>query len=254
MFAKIFRRRADTKPTGPSFDATPEPANPVMAIGDVHGRADLLDRLLDRIAAEDPGMPLVFLGDYVDRGEHSATVLRRLAGLAHVWSGSVVCLMGNHERMMLDFLDAPETGAGRWMRSGGLQTLASFAVGGITEHPGPVDARAAADRLRDAMGADLTAWLAGLPLQHASGNVHFVHAAADPDLPMTLQDPRTLLWGHPAFGAVPRRDGQFVVHGHTVVETPEVSAGRVAIDTGAWFSGRLTAARIVPGDIGFVTC
>lgn len=254
MFAKLFRRSADTKPTAPAFDATPVPMHPVMAIGDIHGRADLLDRLLDRIAAEDPGMPLVFLGDYVDRGEHSAAVLRRLAGLADQWPAPVVCLMGNHERMMIDFLEAPETGAARWMRSGGLQALASFGVGGITEHPGPVDARDAADRLGAAMGDTLLAWLRGLPLQHASGNVHFVHAAADPDMPMTLQDPRTLLWGHPAFASTPRRDGQFVVHGHTVVDSPEIIAGRIAVDTGAWFTGRLTAARIVPGDIGFVTC
>ena len=254
MFAKLFRRRAETKPTVPFFDAAPTPAGPVVAIGDIHGRADLLDRLLDRIAAEDPGTPLVFLGDYVDRGEHSATVLRRLSGLSGQWSGPVVCLMGNHERMMIDFIETPETSAARWMRSGGLQALASFAVGGITEHPGPDDARAAADRLRAAMGDDLVAWLTGLPLQHASGNIHFVHAAADPSLPMTLQESRTLLWGHPAFADTPRSDGQFVVHGHTVVDSPEITGGRVAIDTGAWFTGRLTAARIAPGDIGFVTC
>lgn len=254
MFAKLFRRRADPKPDLPSFDASPAPTGPVIAIGDIHGRVDLMDRLLDQIAADDPGTPLVFLGDYVDRGEQSAAVLRRLSGLADNWSAPVVCLMGNHERMMIDFLDTPETSAARWMRSGGLQSLASFAVGGMTEHPGPADARDAADRLRDAMGDDLVAWLTGLQLQHASGNVHFVHAAADPALPMSVQEPRTLLWGHPAFAGTPRQDGQFVVHGHTVVDAPELVAGRVGIDTGAWFTGRLTAARIAPGEIGFVTC
>lgn len=254
MFAKFFRRTADRTPPVPTFDAVPAPVGPVLAVGDIHGRADLLDRLVDRIAADDPGVALVFLGDYVDRGEQSAAVLRRLADLPDQWPGPITCLMGNHERMMIDFLDTPETAAARWMRSGGLQTMASFAVGGITENPGPVDARGAADRLRDAMGDDLVAWLTGLPLQHASGNIHFVHAAADPALPMTLQEPRTLLWGHPAFGATARRDGQFVVHGHTVVDAPEIAAGRVAVDTGAWFTGRLTAARITPGDIGFVTC
>lgn len=254
MFGKLFRRNTPAQQTVPTFDAVPAPDRTIMAIGDVHGRADLLDRLLDRIAAEDPGVPLVFLGDYVDRGEHSAAVLRRLAGLPGQWSGPVMCLMGNHERMMIDFLDAPETGAGRWMRSGGLQALASFGVGGMTEQPGPVDARDAAERLRDAMGDDLVAWVTGLPLQHVSGNVHFVHAAADPSLPMTLQEPRTLLWGHPAFAGTPRGDGQFVVHGHTVVDAPEIAAGRVCVDTGAWFTGRLTAARIASGDIGFVTC
>ncbi|MGS4944819.1 metallophosphoesterase [Meridianimarinicoccus sp. RP-17] len=254
MFAKLFGRSADKKRTTTTFDAQPEPDAKVLAVGDIHGRDDLLARLLDRIAADDPGVPLVFLGDYVDRGEHSAAVLRRVAGLADQWSGPVIALMGNHERMMLDFIDTPEDSAGRWLRNGGLQTLASFSVGCITDQPTPDDARDAADRLRGAMGGDLIAWLGGLPLQHASGNVHFVHAAADPSLPMAAQEPRTLLWGHPAFAATPREDGQFVVHGHTVVDAPAVTAGRVAVDTGAWFTGRLTAARIAPGEIGFMSC
>jgi serine/threonine protein phosphatase 1 len=166
----------------------------------------------------------------------------------------VIGLMGNHERMMLDFLGSPADGAGRWLRNGGLQTLASFGVGGITDQLTPDEAHGAANQLRDAMGADLIDWLAGLDLQYATGNIHFVHAAADPEQPMAAQEPRTLLWGHPAFSAKPRTDGQFVVHGHTVVDAPDVTAGRVAVDTGAWFTGRLTAARIAPGEIGFVTC
>lgn len=254
MFAKLFGRRADKTPHTATFTADPAPAEPVVAVGDIHGRDDLLGPLLDRIAAESPDVPLVFLGDYVDRGEHSAAVLRRLAGLADQWSGPVTCLMGNHERMMLDFLDTPEECAGRWLRNGGLQALASFSVGGITDQPTPDEARDAADRLRDAMGADLIDWMNRLHLHHASGNIHFVHAGADPDLPLAAQDTRTLLWGHPAFAAKPREDGQFVVHGHTVVDAAAVTAGRVAVDTGAWFTGRLTAARIAPGEIDFITC
>jgi serine/threonine protein phosphatase 1 len=254
MFAKLFGRRADKARVSVTFDAEPAPAETVIAVGDIHGRDDLLGRLLDRIATDEPGAHLVFLGDYVDRGEHSADVLRRLAGLSDQWSGPVTTLMGNHERMMLDFLDTPEDSAGRWLRNGGLQTLASFAVGGITDQLAPEDARDAAARLRDRMGADLLDWLGGLRLQHASGNIHFVHAGADPALPMAAQEPRTLLWGHPAFAAIARADGQFVVHGHTVVDAPAVTAGRVAVDTGAWFTGRLTAARIAPGEIAFVSC
>jgi serine/threonine protein phosphatase 1 len=254
MFAKLFGRRADAARTTMTFDAEPAPTETVLAIGDIHGRDDLLARLLDRIAADEPNARLVFLGDYVDRGENSAAVLRRLAGLGEQWAGPVTLLMGNHERMMLDFLDAPGDAAGRWLRNGGLQTLASFSVGGVTEQPGPDEANNAAARLREAMGEPLIDWLGQLHLHHASGNVHFVHAAADPGLPMAAQEHRTLLWGHPAFTAKPREDGQFVVHGHTVVDAPAVTAGRVAVDTGAWFSGRLTAARIAPSEIGFVTC
>ena len=89
-------------------------------------------------------------------------------------------------------------------------------------------------------------------LCHQSGNVFFVHAAADPMLPPESQTPETLLWGHPEFPARRRGDGRWVVHGHVVVNEPMARDGIIAIDTGAYFSHRLTAARIEPGKVSFL--
>lgn len=224
------------------------PETPFAAIGDIHGRADLLQRLLDRL---DPALPVVCVGDYVDRGDHSAEVLRLLQA-----RGDITCLMGNHERMLLDFLNDPVANGQLWLSNGGLQTLLSFGVTGVERvhgREGHKNLAAAADALALAMGGPLVDWVAGLPLQWQSGNVAVVHAAADPDQPMDAQTAKTLQWGHPTFTRKPRADGLWVLHGHTIVDAPEVKGGRIAIDTGAFATGRLTAAVVSPEGVEFVS-
>jgi serine/threonine protein phosphatase 1 len=244
-------------------DAPPEPDRPLYLVGDIHGRADLLQRLFELIDADqaDRGLdhPLaVFLGDYVDRGADSRRVLQSLHAMAAALAadpaaeGEMLCLMGNHERMLLDFLDAPiETGP-RWLRNGGVQTLESFGLEGVDETAGPEVLEAARDALAEAMGmgdpSGLEAWLRGLPLIAQSGNIAMVHAGCDPSRTIDDQRPGTLLWGHPEFLIRPRRDGLWVAHGHTIVSRPAVVEGRIALDTGAWFSDRLTAAILVAGE------
>ena len=110
------------------FDAPLAPDRPLAVIGDVHGRDALLGRLLGTIAERAPEAQVVLVGDLIDRGEQSAEVLRRVAG-----RGDLVCVRGNHEAMCLEFLDDPEAYGPRWLFNGGLQTLASFGVGGVTE-------------------------------------------------------------------------------------------------------------------------
>ena len=85
------------------------------------------------------------------------------------------------------------------------------------------------------------------------GNVNFTHAGADPARPVAAQEAHTLTWGHPDFGMVPRSDGQWIVHGHTIVDAPFVAPGQICVDTGAFFSGRLTAARLADGDVQFLS-
>ena len=235
---RFFRPASQTVAEGPLA-----PAGPMQVVGDVHGRLDLLRLILD---ARDPDLPLICVGDYIDRGEQSAGVLRLLA------EGPHVCLMGNHEAMMLDFLDAPEAAGQRWLRNGGLQTLASFGVAGVTVTSGPATLVTAAMALRRAMGDDLIGWLRALPLYHLSGNVAVVHAGADPARPIDVQS-NSLVWGHADFARTPRNDGVWVVHGHTVVDRPIVAQGRVAIDTGAYATGALTMARIDAGALRFVS-
>lgn len=158
-------------------------------------------------------------------------------------------LKGNHEAMLLDFVERPESGPG-WFRHGGLETLMSYGVAARPEEfRRPETLAVLRDRLVEAMGPHLD-FLRRLRLWHLNGNLLFVHAAADPERAPQLQAEETLLWGAPP--ERPRRDGIWVVHGHTVVARPAAEAGRVALDTGACYSGRLTAARIDAEGIAFM--
>jgi serine/threonine protein phosphatase 1 len=218
---------------------------PMGFLNHFHGCDRLLGRLLDRVAERGPAR-LVFVGDFVDRGEESAAVLVRLHRLAHA-DRSAVFLRGNHEEMMLRFLDDPANRAGRWLRYGGLQTLASFGIGGMSESAGEAEALRARDSLAAALGPELLGWLRALPSRFSSGNLAVVHAGADPALPIAAQDDKVLLWGHPDFARRPRRDGTWVIHGHTVTDIVEPRDGRIGVDTGAFATGRLSAALIGPG-------
>lgn len=196
-------------------------------------------------ACPDAAAAIVLVGDYVDRGENSAAVLNRVFALDK-GSENVVCLMGNHERMMLDFIDDPVGAGPRWLRHGGMQTLASYGIGGVNDSSDPGTMLEAAGSLAEALGQELLVWLRALPLDWMSGNVIVTHAALDPDMPPSVQSDRCKLWGHPDFMQKPRRDGIWVAHGHVVVDMPTASQSRISVDTGAVFSGRLTAAVLNP--------
>lgn len=235
---------------GPQFNARIMPDAPFFAIGDIHGCAGKMHRLLAHIAAKDSDAPTVFVGDYVDRGEQSADVVRHIMEMDA--AENVICLIGNHEEMLLNVLDDPQKHGARWLRYGGLQTLASFGVSGVATGATGGALDQAATQLRAAMGDVMIDWLRGLPTYWQSGNVAVVHAGADPTLPMVQQSAKTLRWGHPDFEDVVRTDGTWVIHGHTIVERPQTAAGRIAIDTGAYATGRLTAANVTDGDVTFL--
>ena len=236
-----------------AFDAPLEIDLPTYAIGDVHGRDDLLARLLGTIEADAAARGfgrdwrLVLMGDYVDRGEQSAQVLARIRGLLAGDSpaGETHALRGNHEAMMAAFAETPEAGP-RWLRNGGLQTMVSYGVGGVELTREGADLTASAAALAAAADADLK-MIAELPVWLRFGTVLFSHAGADPDLPPDLQSERTLIWGAPRFFQVTRKDGLWCVYGHYVVDEAHVSQGRVAVDTGAYHSGVLSAVRLETG-------
>ena len=236
----------------------PQPKMPVYIIGDIHGRLDLFDDLLSRIdfdiGSHEIGAPvLVCLGDYVDRGEDTKGVLQRIRALNDAQPMRFICLMGNHERMMLEFLHQPDRRRARWLKHGGLQTMASFGIGGVTETSPLPALEAAADALRAAMPEGLEMWLRRLPKIWKSGSLACVHAAADPALPLTEQSRHTLLWGHSDFFNVPRSDGLWVAHGHTALPSPRFEQSRISLDTGAYVSGMLSAARVLPdGTVTFL--
>jgi serine/threonine protein phosphatase 1 len=182
------------------------------------------------------GHRIIMAGDYIDRGEQSAEVLRYLRERP-----DLTCLMGNHEDMLLRFLQDPGREGGRWIRNGGLQTLASFGVRGARPQMTKEELFECRDRLQEAMGETLVSWVAGLDTSVLSGNVLAVHAGADPRAAPDKQSEETLMWGHPDFFRTPRCDGNWVVHGHTIVREAVAEQGRIAIDTGAYATGVLSA-------------
>jgi serine/threonine protein phosphatase 1 len=244
----------------PVFDAPLVIDRPTYAIGDIHGRFDLLVPLMRKVIADaqDVGITsprLVFMGDYIDRGEQSRQVLDFLFNLAHDpgdIDGEVVMLRGNHEEMLLDFLRHPAEEGARWLRSGGLQTLLSYGVGGVTASADAAALTNAAAKLAEAMGPHVDA-LARLPIQARFGNVFFAHAGADPSLPTSVQSPHTLVWGTRTLFSDLRDDGVWVCHGHYVVDEGELTRGRIPVDTGAYFSGKLTAVRLSGGTAHFLS-
>jgi serine/threonine protein phosphatase 1 len=240
MFERWFRGR-------PSQSTAPRIADglALYAIGDIHGRLDLLTALLAQVAADaerhpaDQRRQLVFLGDYIDRGTESRGVIDAL--LRPAWPDFPrIFLMGNHEDAMLEFLDEQTDGVA-WLTYGGLETLLSYGVA-IRRLPTTVDSAAELrEILRAAVPRGHVDFLRRCALSHAEGDYVFVHAGVRPGRPLEQQDRRDLLWIRDEFlrspGALP---GKVVVHGHTICDAPQDLGHRIDIDTGAFVSGRLT--------------
>lgn len=256
----IWRKRSAPPPDPIADPDLPGLGAPVAVIGDVHGRDDLLDRLLARLSAlpEARQMRVICVGDMVDRGPDSLAVLRRLHALETTPApfASLTCLMGNHDRMMLDFLDAPARHGPRWLQYGGAETLASF---GLSPERAAVRGDAAqrlgalAEAAAETMGADLRDWLAARPLSWTEDTLWVTHAGADPRRSPEAQGAAEFLWGGAEFYDRSRSDGLWVAHGHRIVPAPLCVGGRVAVDTGAWRTGRLTAAVLGMGPVQFHT-
>lgn len=221
----------------------PKPDRAFVAIGDIHGCAENLARLWEKLDQIVPDLPLVHVGDYVDRGESSAQVLEMLFDRQKE-RADVICLKGNHEEMFLEFLDDPSENGERWLRYGGLQTVASFGPTG--DAYGRKDIARLRDAVIERLGEERINWLKDMPFIWSSGNMSVVHAGADPRKPLDEQPSRNLTWGHQAFGQLPRRDGLWIVHGHTIVQVPQMASGVISIDTGAYATDRLTAAIVRP--------
>ncbi len=235
------------------FDTPLAPGSAFLVIGDVHGCDDLLAQLLERIRSETPGMPIVLVGDYVDRGPDSAGVLTRVRGLTVDDPENVIALKGNHEAMMLDFIDFPAKSGRDWMVNGGDRTLESFGIPAPGNAPSDDALIAARDALMARVDPALIAWLRALPLSWQSGNVMVTHAGGNPSQPIEPRRGHGLLWGHPDFLRQPRQDGLWMVHGHFIVPQPGVGDGRISVDTGAYRTGRLTAAIITAEEVRFIS-
>ncbi len=215
----------------------------LYAVGDVHGRADLLEALLGEIAADGARHPaaekrLIYLGDYVDRGPDSSAVIDLVLRVAPR-GFSVVPLMGNHEEMMLRFLD--DIAVGRtWMMNGGDATLRSYGVEAPGMFSGTAAFRQAQQRFAERLPARHRSFLEALGVMRVEGDYLFVHAGLRPGVPLDEQQPEDLLWIRDEFLESTRDFGKVVVHGHTITLNPEFRPNRIGIDTGAYRSGQLT--------------
>lgn len=252
VWSRLASKLRGRRPPGPDPDA-PVRRVPddriVYAIGDIHGRADLLSKLLDKIMTHAAMQTVtdrvvVCLGDYVDRGSDSRGVIDVLLD-RHLPATTLVCLRGNHEQLMLDFLADPAAIGPMWLRNGGLETLASYGVGFDPTAPRLAALETAGVRLAHQVPMRHKAFLNDLKLTHEEGDYLFVHAGLAPNVPLEEQKESDLLWMRDPFLEEPPDYGCMVVHGHTITAEPEWRAWRIGIDTGAFSSGRLTALALI---------
>jgi serine/threonine protein phosphatase 1 len=226
---------------------------PIWAVGDVHGCLDQYLDLEGRIAAEaavtGQTQTVVVLGDVIDRGPKVKGVLDHLqAGPPQGLNR--ICLMGNHEDMLLRFLDRPRDSKA-WLSFGAWPTLGSY---GISPDPAlsEQDVVKLAAELKATMGAATIAFLETLPVGLIVGEFVLAHAGVAPETPLSRQTRHDLIWARhgEVQDLLPPSDlgDRIVVHGHVPVEAPHVSGWRINIDTGAFATGRLTAVRLFAGD------
>ena len=213
----------------------------IYAIGDIHGRIDLLDDLIPQIIsdfesiADAPKPKIVFLGDYIDRGPDSRSVIDRILDLSTVFE--VIALKGNHEDALLRFLDSPDFGP-NWVEHGGAETLAAY---GIRAPADPVAWPSVRAQLIENMPPRHVAFFFNLNAHAVIGDYLFVHAGVRPNVALADQTLHDMMWIRKPFLEAEKPCEKVVVHGHTPAEEPFSGPWRIGIDTGAYASGVLTA-------------
>ena len=223
---------------------------PIFAVGDIHGQVQELDRVLTYISNDaEAGAPIVFLGDYVDRGPDSKAVIEALIQLRK--SGQeIVTLKGNHEALMMDFLDGHgdlQAQGYNWLAEniGGRKTLESYGVN--------CGVRRSVEAIRkDALKAipnEHLDFLRDLELMCVTDDHVFVHAGIRPGVPLEQQVEQDLIWIRGAFLDDPRDHGHLVVHGHTPTEFVDFPGNRLNLDGGAGFGRPLIAALLKGRDV-----
>jgi len=216
----------------------------VYAVGDIHGRIDLLKKLFETIDADGRTVSpsqrkvMVFLGDYIDRGDQSREVIDLLVHQPLAGFDSVF-LRGNHEAEMMSFMVQPDPGHG-WLQHGGQATVFSYRVRTANRISAKEKALDLRDGLMKTIPAEHQRFLSGLRDWFELGDYFFVHAGVRPGVPLDRQNPLDFLWIREPFLNSPLYHGRLIVHGHTVTERPVTLPNRIGIDTGAYYSTKLT--------------
>lgn len=234
--------------------------NIIYAIGDIHGRHDLLLRLIDLIRTdidqyiqENGGLKkitLIFLGDYIDRGLNSKNVIETLINL-DVFGAKRIFLKGNHEAVLLDFLENPDFGL-KWAKYGGRETLASYGI----DLPLNLESYDRWDDMRNDFLNVIPPYhllfLRNLQTYQIQEQYMFVHAGIDPDQDAESQTEEEYLWVRDKFLKNKKKLPYVIVHGHTPESRPVWDGRRIGIDTGAYISNTLTAAKLTRGSVEFL--
>jgi serine/threonine protein phosphatase 1 len=250
---KSWLSRLRLRPNLPTEYRVPE-GERVYAVGDLHGRLDLLEKMLAAIAADAAGAQrrnsIVFLGDYVDRGPNSKGVIDRLIALD--WPGwGKYFLRGNHDQAVLDFL-ADANSYRAWRDVGAAETLLSYGV--YPPRFGTEDAFVAACvEFADKLPSAHRDFLDNLAYRHQAGDYYFAHAGVRPGIALDKQMPEDLLWIREDFLLFDGGLEKIIVHGHTPQEQPARRGCRIGVDTGAYASGRLSAVVLEAADYKFIT-
>lgn len=254
LFRSLFGQRAMSGPAAEwgAYPAALPPAAPegalIYAVGDIHGESALLEHMLEEIRrdAAEHGVGreciAVFLGDYVDRGADSRGVIDILNG-DPLPGFTIHLLMGNHEQAMLDFLESPEDRP-EWLSFGGVQTLQSY---GVRASIGVVDAdrcRDLRDRFVRALPGEHRSFLERLEPMVSYGDYGFVHAGVRAGRRLEDQALEDLLWIREPFLRHRAPFDKVIVHGHTIVPDVELHRNRIAVDTGAYATGVLSAVAL----------
>ena len=227
----------------------------IYAIGDIHGRVDLLNLLLEQIQRDIDERPcvepiVIFLGDYVDRGPSSADVIERLVfgelpGKKHYF------LRGNHEQMFLEFLDSP-TQTATWLEFGGNETAFSYGAG-IARKTEPSGLAKFSEALNQLVHESHKIFLGSLIDFVEFDGYYFVHAGVRPGVALSQQKASDQLWIRDAFLNHDHNFEKVIVHGHTPREQPENLPGRINVDTGAYATHKLTAVVLEADNRSFLT-
>jgi len=241
-FGRILRKlqRPDTGVPG---DLAIPSGKRIYAVGDIHGRVDLLDALHAKIlddanAAKTQSNMVIYLGDYIDRGLHSKSVIDRL--LESPLEGfESIHLKGNHEALMLEFLEDASIGRD-WMTVGGKATLLSYGVRFAHGRTTKEDIDDLQLQLTDQLPDSHLRFLKSLAMRHSEGSYFFVHAGVRPGRSLESQDDHDLIWIRDPFLTSQDWHGKVIVHGHSTGRQPEMLKNRIGIDTAAYATGVLT--------------
>lgn len=225
----------------------------IYAIGDIHGRADLLSTLFVRIdndlnARPNSDVLEIFLGDYVDRGPESREVIDLL--IERRRGRTAMFLKGNHEYYVTRFLAEPDI-LSKWKNIGGLDTVLSYGVTPVRRENSQWQ-QEVATALGLAMPESHYKFFHSLPLSFTCGDFFFAHAGVRPGVPLSQQRQQDLLWIREDFLWHEQDFGKVIVHGHTPTKDPEIRSNRINIDTGAYATGRLTCLVLERDEIRFL--